>query len=195
MARDPRLADLRETREQLWTVEPERRPVVDNAAGVDRPPRGLILSAGLRLTLLAVVACLIAGPRAGAAGPAEAQTPPSGPPAKPTGLTGTITHESVSLSWDDPGDASITGYQILRRQPAIPRRPYASPASTRQSHRGRPSPVAGSCPRPAPCAAAHARLVLGASIPRPSAAPPPEMRGHAPKWITIRALIGSPSER
>ena len=38
------------------------------------------------------------------------------PPAKPQGLTiGSVTHESVSLSWDDPGDDSITGYQILRR--------------------------------------------------------------------------------
>ena len=37
------------------------------------------------------------------------------PPAKPTGLTGTVNHDAVSLSWDDPGDASITGYQVLRR--------------------------------------------------------------------------------
>ena len=32
-------------------------------------------------------------------------------------------------------------------------------------------------------------------FPPASAAPPPEMLGHAPKWITIRALIGSLSER
>ena len=38
------------------------------------------------------------------------------PPAQPQGLDiGSVTHESVSLSWDDPGDDSITGYQILRR--------------------------------------------------------------------------------
>lgn len=36
-------------------------------------------------------------------------------PAKPTGLTGTVTHDSVTLTWDDPEDGSITGYQILRR--------------------------------------------------------------------------------
>ena len=41
------------------------------------------------------------------------------PPAKPTGLTATVSHDSVSLTWDDPGDESITGYQILRRDRAL----------------------------------------------------------------------------
>ncbi len=37
-------------------------------------------------------------------------------PATPTGLTApTVAHDSVTLSWDDPGDSSITGYQVLRR--------------------------------------------------------------------------------
>ena len=36
-------------------------------------------------------------------------------PAAPSGLSYTATHESVTLTWDDPGDSSITGYQILRR--------------------------------------------------------------------------------
>ena len=36
-------------------------------------------------------------------------------PAAPAGLSYTATHESVTLTWDDPGDSSITGYQILRR--------------------------------------------------------------------------------
>ena len=44
---------------------------------------------------------------------------PEAPPAKPTGLTGTVRHGAVLLSWDDPGDASITGYQILRRDKAL----------------------------------------------------------------------------
>ena len=39
---------------------------------------------------------------------------PVDPPARPRGLTGTVVHNAVSLNWDDPGDASITGYQILR---------------------------------------------------------------------------------
>ncbi len=37
-------------------------------------------------------------------------------PDKPTGLTAeTVAHDTVTLTWDDPGDASITGYVILRR--------------------------------------------------------------------------------
>ncbi len=36
-------------------------------------------------------------------------------PDKPTGLSATATHDQVVLTWDDPGDASITGYVILRR--------------------------------------------------------------------------------
>ena len=41
--------------------------------------------------------------------------PPATVPAVPTGFAATVTHNSVSLTWDDPGDASITSYQILRR--------------------------------------------------------------------------------
>ena len=44
----------------------------------------------------------------------DAVAPPE-PPAKPTGLSATASHDSVTLSWDDPGDDSITGYVILRR--------------------------------------------------------------------------------
>ena len=36
------------------------------------------------------------------------------PPAKPTGVTPGPSHSSVLLEWDDPGDDTITGYQILR---------------------------------------------------------------------------------
>ena len=36
-------------------------------------------------------------------------------PDKPTGLTATATHDTVTLTWNDPGDDSITGYVILRR--------------------------------------------------------------------------------
>ena len=63
-----------------------------------------------------MVAFLVAGPGLGVRGRAGAQVPQSGSPARPTGLTGSVTHESVALSWDDPGDPSITSYQILRRQ-------------------------------------------------------------------------------
>ena len=40
---------------------------------------------------------------------------PSEPPDKPKGLEATATHDSVTLTWDDPQDESITGYVILRR--------------------------------------------------------------------------------
>ena len=45
--------------------------------------------------------------------PVEAQDGPV--PAKPTGVVATATHDSVALAWDDPSDASITHYQIFRR--------------------------------------------------------------------------------
>ena len=37
-----------------------------------------------------------------------------GVPGAPTGLLTAASHESVLLMWTDPGDASITGYQVLR---------------------------------------------------------------------------------
>ena len=69
--------------------------------------------------MLAMVALFVAGLTLGVDGRVGAQGPPADPPATPTGLTGTFTHESVSLSWDDPGDPSITGYQILRRERGV----------------------------------------------------------------------------
>ena len=44
---------------------------------------------------------------------------PTEPPAKPTGLSATASHDSVTLTWDDPDDDSITGYVILRRIPGV----------------------------------------------------------------------------
>ena len=39
-----------------------------------------------------------------------------GPPGQPTGLTvSSASHDSVTITWDDPQDDSIAGYQILRR--------------------------------------------------------------------------------
>ena len=41
-------------------------------------------------------------------------------PARPTGLSATAAaHDAVSLSWDDPGDASITHYRVHRRVPGV----------------------------------------------------------------------------
>ena len=50
-----------------------------------------------------------------AATAAVAGAQPTEPPAKPTGLSATASHDSVTLTWNDPGDDSITGYVILRR--------------------------------------------------------------------------------
>ena len=53
----------------------------------------------------------------------EGQTPAVGQnvdrPAKPTGLTATAAYDGVTLTWDDPLDSSITGYQVLRRDKSI----------------------------------------------------------------------------
>ena len=40
--------------------------------------------------------------------------PSTSPPAKPTGLLTAASHDSVLLFWTDPGDTTITGYQVLR---------------------------------------------------------------------------------
>ena len=50
-----------------------------------------------------------------AATAAVAGAQPSEPPAKPRSLSATASHDSVTLTWDDPGDDTITGYVILRR--------------------------------------------------------------------------------
>ena len=36
-------------------------------------------------------------------------------PARPTGLSAAVFHDHVDLTWDDPEDDTITGYEILRR--------------------------------------------------------------------------------
>ena len=51
--------------------------------------------------------------------PVLGQTQQDQVPARPTGLTGTVSPGAVSLSWDDPGDSTVTGYQVLRRNPAV----------------------------------------------------------------------------
>ncbi len=51
---------------------------------------------------------------------AVAGAQPTEPPDQPTGLEATAaTHDSVTLTWDDPGDDTITGYVILRRIPGV----------------------------------------------------------------------------
>ena len=49
----------------------------------------------------------------------SADTPAVPVPDKPTGLSAAVSHDAVTLTWDDPQDDSITGYVILRRDRAI----------------------------------------------------------------------------
>ena len=46
--------------------------------------------------------------------PTEEPTEEPTPPAKPTGLTTSPSHDKVVLVWTNPNDDTITGYQILR---------------------------------------------------------------------------------
>ena len=62
--------------------------------------------------LLAVIAVLALA-MAMLFSPVQAQA--AEPPDQPAGLEATATHDSVTLTWDDPGDDSITGYVVLRR--------------------------------------------------------------------------------
>ena len=49
---------------------------------------------------------------------AVAEAEPTGPPPAPRNLTATVNPDgSIILSWEAPGDDSITGYQVLRRRP------------------------------------------------------------------------------
>ena len=54
-----------------------------------------------------------------AATAAVAGAQPTEPPDKPKNLSATASHDSVTLTWDEPGDDSITGYVILRRIPGV----------------------------------------------------------------------------
>ena len=69
--------------------------------------------------LAVIVATITAATMLSASHLVMAQDPPAEPPAKPTSLTGTVTHNSVTLTWDDPQDESITGYQVHRWQRGV----------------------------------------------------------------------------
>ena len=49
----------------------------------------------------------------------RADTPAVPVPDKPTGLSAAVSHDTVTLTWDNPQDDTITGYVILRRDRAI----------------------------------------------------------------------------
>ena len=53
-----------------------------------------------------------------AATAAVAEAEPTGPPPAPQNLTAVVNGDGqIVLSWEAPGDDSITGYQVLRRRP------------------------------------------------------------------------------
>ena len=134
------------------------------------------------LALTAAVGLTVLWSMAGA-WPVSGQSTDDGTPAKPTGLTGTVTSEAVSLSWDDPVDNTITGYQVLRRNPAVDERgefltisddtgdavtAYTDTtvvANTRYFYRVRSRNSAGLSP---------ASSFFKANVPEPAPAPTPE---------------------
>ena len=61
----------------------------------------------------ALAAEKLAAPEDLSASSAPSGSSPPGRPARPT--AGAVSHDSVTISWADPGDSSITGYQVLRR--------------------------------------------------------------------------------
>ena len=70
----------------------------------------------LTALVIAICAALIA-PLPNHGPTAEAQT--DQPPDRPSGLNTQALHDQVILTWDNPADASITHYQILRRDRAV----------------------------------------------------------------------------
>ena len=70
-------------------------------------PRFGLLWAALLLVAAVAVLPFFAWPAS-----AQSDSPPDRP-ARPT--AGAVGHGSITFSWADPGDSSITGYQVLRR--------------------------------------------------------------------------------
>ena len=71
----------------------------------------------VRFLFAVVAAVALAATAAVPAAASDGTDPP--PPAVPTGLAAQTSHDAVTLSWDDPGDDTISGYVILRRDKAI----------------------------------------------------------------------------
>ena len=64
---------------------------------------------------LLTAAAVLTFPGGGGVGASAGDAPAR--PARPAVTA--VSHDSVTLSWADPADDSVTGYQILRREPAI----------------------------------------------------------------------------
>ena len=81
----------------------------------------MTLTGKFRLTIMFAAVAAVAALSALLLSPngAPAQAQDGSVPAQPTGLSTEASHDRVNLTWDDPGDASITHYQVLRRDRAI----------------------------------------------------------------------------
>ncbi len=100
---------------QFWIAPRKHRETVES-----RKQKGIRMSDMKVKTLFVAGATLIAALLfVLAANPFIVAGSPDDPPERPTGLTGTVEHDQVALAWDDRGDQSISGYQILRRNRAI----------------------------------------------------------------------------
>ena len=81
------------------------------------PHRGITITVTGRLRLCVLLAALAALALCLSGGRVQAQD--GSVPDKPTGLSTEASHDSVALAWDDPGDDSITHYEVFRRDRAI----------------------------------------------------------------------------
>ena len=81
----------------------------------------LVRTAPLTLLVASLLAlALVGGVLAFLVWPAHAQS--NDPPDEPTGLAASVVSGvGVNLTWNDPADATITGYEILRRDRAVDR--------------------------------------------------------------------------
>ena len=86
-------------------------------AGRGSPHRGITITVTGRLRLCVLFAALAALFLSLTGAPVAAQD--GSVPDKPTGLSTEASHDSVALAWDDPGDDSITHYEVFRRDRAI----------------------------------------------------------------------------
>ena len=92
-----------------------RKAMIGGFWGVCASGAGLSRNTAALVSVLLILAALLTAAYSLLASGNVAHTQ-STVPAAPTGLTATsVSHDSVTLSWVDPGDGSITGYQVLRR--------------------------------------------------------------------------------
>ena len=90
-------------------ARPHPNPPID-------PPPPPVHRFTVALVALAVAAAVLVGSLASAE-PSQAQGGPV--PDQPTGLSAEASHDRVGLTWDDPGDGSITHYEVLRRDRGV----------------------------------------------------------------------------